>query len=48
MPYLPQLQLVELLEFNYLKNIYNTIVYRGITNRYKVRNFPFLEQLVSF
>ena len=48
LPYLKHLPLEETVVFEYLKNIYNTIVYRDIINRYTVRNIPFLEQLVLF
>ena len=34
--------------FEYLKNIYSTIIFRDIINRYAVRNTVFLEQLVFF
>ncbi len=48
LPYLKHLQLEDAVVFEYLKNIYATIVYRDIINRYSVRNVPFLEQLVMF
>jgi hypothetical protein len=48
LPYLIHLPLVDEVVFGYLKNIYNTIVYRDIINRYAIRNVPFLEQLVLF
>lgn len=48
LPYLKNLELTDEIVFEYLKNIYNTIVYRDIINRYKVRNTLFLEQLVLF
>ncbi|HAH54748.1 MAG TPA: ATPase [Flavobacterium sp.] len=48
LPYLKNLDLTDEIVFEYLKNIYNTIVYRDIINRYKVRNTLFLEQLVLF
>lgn len=48
LPYLKHLQLEDSIVFEYLKNIYTTIVYRDIINRYALRNFPFLEQLVLF
>ncbi|MFN3757303.1 MAG: ATP-binding protein [Flavobacterium sp.] len=48
LPYLKHLPLEDTVVFEYLKNIYNTIVYRDIINRYNVRNIPFLEQLVLF
>lgn len=48
LPYLIHLQLVDEVVFEYLKNIYSSIVYRDIINRYAVRNTRFLEQLVLF
>lgn len=48
LPYLRNLTLQDDVVFEYLKNIYATIVYRDIINRYAVRNVPFLEQLVLF
>ena len=48
LPYLKHLPLIEEVVFEYLKNIYNTIVYRDVVNRYSVRNTLFLEQLVQF
>lgn len=48
MPYLHQLPLRDEIVFEYLKNIYNTIVYRDIINKFEVRNVPFLERLVQF
>ena len=42
------LKLTEVIVFEYLKNIYSTIVYRDIINRYAIRNVPFLEQQVLF
>lgn len=48
LPYLKHLELEDSIVFEYLKNIYSTIVYRDIINRYAVRNVPFLEQLVLF
>ena len=48
LPYLKNLELSDEIVFEYLKNIYNTIVYRDIIIRYKIRNTQFLEQLVLF
>ncbi len=48
LPYLIHLPLEDAVVFEYLKNIYNTIVYRDIIHRYAIRNVPFLEQLVLF
>jgi predicted AAA+ superfamily ATPase len=48
LPYLKNLPLRDEVIFEYLKNIYSTIVYRDIINRYAIRNTVFLEQLVIF
>lgn len=48
LPYLKHLPLQDEIVFEYLKNIYATIVYRDIINRYAIRNVRFLEQLVLF
>ena len=47
-PYLKHLALEDEIVFEYLKNIYHTIVYRDIVNRYNIRNTNFLERLVLF
>lgn len=48
LPYLKHLPLEDDIAFEYLKNIYSTIIFRDIINRYAVRNTVFLEQLVFF
>lgn len=48
LPYLKHIPLEDNVVFEYLKNIYSTIVFRDVINRYAVRNTPFLEQLVFF
>lgn len=48
LPYLKHLELQDEIVFEYLKNIYSTIVYRDIINRYSIRSTRFLEQLVQF
>jgi predicted AAA+ superfamily ATPase len=48
LPYLMHLPLEDAIVFDFLKNIYNTIVYRDIINRYAVRNVVFLEQWLQF
>ena len=48
LPYLIHLELKDDIVFEYLKNIYQSIVYRDIVNRYAIRNVNFLEQLVTF
>ncbi|MCO5247413.1 MAG: ATP-binding protein [Chitinophagales bacterium] len=48
LPYLIHLSLEDEIVFEYLKNIYSTIVFRDIIHRYAIRNTIFLEQLVYF
>jgi len=48
LPYLKHLPLVDEVVFEYLKNIYSTIVFRDVIHRYAVRNTVFLEQLILF
>lgn len=48
LPYLIHLPQQEAVIFEYLKNIYTTILYRDIVQRHGIRNVNFLEQLVLF
>ncbi len=48
LPYLKNLALKDEVINEYLKSIYNSIVYRDIVSRYAIRNTRFLEQLVLF
>lgn len=48
LPYLKHLPLEDEIVFEYLKNIYSTIIYRDVVNRFNLRNTTFLEQLVQF
>jgi len=48
LPFLVNLRLTDAIVFEYLKNIYNTIVYRDVVSRYNLRNTYFLEQLIRF
>ena len=48
LPYIKHLPLADAVVFEYLKNMYHTIVYRDIINRFSIRNTVFLEQLVQF
>ncbi|HLP73527.1 MAG TPA: ATP-binding protein [Bacteroidales bacterium] len=48
LPFLAHLRLTEQIAFEYLQNIYNTIIYRDVVSRYNLRNTYFLEQLVRF
>lgn len=48
LPYLIHLPLEDEIVFEYLKNIYSTIVFRDVIDRYNIRNIRFLEKLVQF
>ncbi|MET3730528.1 ATP-binding protein [Moheibacter stercoris] len=48
LPYLIHLPLKEAIVFEYLENVYSTILFRDVINRFSVRNTAFLEQLVLF
>jgi predicted AAA+ superfamily ATPase len=48
LPYLKHLPLRDEIVFEYLKNIYSTIIYRDVVNRFNIRNTSFLEKLVQF
>lgn len=48
LPYLIHLSLEDEVVFEYLKNIYSTIVFRDVIERYAIRNIRLLERLVLF
>ena len=48
LPYIIHLPLEDSVVFEYLKNIFTTIIYRDVVERYSIRNVRFLEQLVLF
>jgi len=48
LPYLINLKLNDEVVFEYLKNIYITILYRDVISRYNIRSTNFLERLVRF
>lgn len=48
LPYIKHLPLQDNVVFEYLKNIYSTIIYRDVVNRFAIRNTMFLEKLVLF
>ena len=48
LPYLKNLPLDDDVVFDYLKNVYEAILYRDVVGRYGVRNVGFLERLVGF
>lgn len=48
LPFLKNLELTEEIVFEYLRNIYSTIVYRDVVARHRLRNTIFLEQLIRY
>lgn len=48
LPYLKHVALEDEIVFNYLKGVYNTVIYRDLIQRYEIRNTAFLENLVKF
>jgi predicted AAA+ superfamily ATPase len=48
LPFLIHLEMDEILVYDYLKNIYSTILFKDVVKRYKIRNISFLESLVTF
>ena len=48
LPYLMHLELEDAIVYDYLKNVYNTILYKDIVSRHKIRNPAFLENLVEY
>ncbi len=48
MPYLPNIGFADDLPFEYLKNVYSTILLRDVVARENIRNISFLENLVLY
>lgn len=48
LPFLKNLELTDTMIYDYLKNVYNTILYKDIISRHQIRNVTFLENLVKF
>lgn len=48
MPYLPNIGLYDDLPFEYLKNVYSTILLKDVVSRENIRNISFLENLVLY
>ena len=48
LPYLKHLELKDEIVFDYLRGVYNTILYRDIVKRHDLRNTVFLENLTRF
>ncbi len=48
LPYLIHLELTDDIVFDYLRNIYNTIILKDVVARFGVRNVHFLERLIEY
>jgi predicted AAA+ superfamily ATPase len=48
LPYLINLKLEDHVVYDYLKNVYNTIILKDIVARYQIRNVAFLENLIKY
>lgn len=48
LPYLIHLQLEDRIVYDYLKNVYHTILLKDVVARYQIRNVAFLENLVNY
>ncbi|PIR12745.1 ATPase [Candidatus Falkowbacteria bacterium CG11_big_fil_rev_8_21_14_0_20_39_10] len=48
LPYLKHLELNDLIVYDYLRNVYNAILYKDVVSRHKIRNPAFLESLIEY
>jgi len=48
LPYLINLELEDELVYEYLRNIYNTIILKDVVARYNIRDIDFLERLIEY
>jgi predicted AAA+ superfamily ATPase len=48
LPYLINLKLNDDIVYDYLKNIYNTILFKDVVKRHRIRNIAFLERLTIY
>lgn len=48
LPYLINLKLKDDIVYDYLKNIYNTILFKDVVKRHRIRNIAFLERLTIY
>ncbi len=48
LPYLINLKLEENIVYDYLRGIYNTILFKDIVKRYNIRNINFIENLIEY
>lgn len=48
LPYLKHLELSDLIVYDYLKNIFRSILFKDIISRHNIRNVAFIERLCSY
>ncbi|MCJ7541224.1 MAG: ATP-binding protein [Desulfobacterales bacterium] len=48
LPYLFNLKLEDDIVYDYLRNIYNTILFKDVVKRHRIRNIAFLERLTTY
>lgn len=48
LPYLKNLELSDDIVYDYLKNVYQAILFKDVVSRFSVRNIEFLERLILF
>jgi len=48
LPYLVNLELNDAVVYDYLKNIYSTILFKDVVGRHRIRNIDFLERLIDY
>lgn len=48
LPYLVNLELSDAVVYDYLRNVFNTIVLKDVVSRHQIRNVAFLERLVEY
>lgn len=48
LPYLINLELTDQVVYDYLRNIYNTILFKDVVKRHNIRHLDFLERLVEY
>ncbi len=48
LPYLKNLELKDEIVYDYIKNVYNTILLKDIVRRYNIRNIDFLDKLIIY
>ena len=48
LPFLKNLELKEDIVYDYIKNVYNSILLKDIIKRYNIRNIDFIDKLISY